>query len=83
MKSITLATNLMKIHHTNPMNAQKAGSIDFWIVLLCKNSQIKAHPNGHKINPIGQKNIHTIIHIKHHQFHHLVQPNFLVHSIGK
>ena len=65
------------------MNAQKAGLIDASMVFLCKYSHIKAHQNGHRINPTGQKNIHIIIHMMHHRFHRLVHQNFLVHSIGK
>ena len=67
----------------NHINAQKAGLIDVSILLLCKYSPIRAHQNGQRINPIGQKNIHTIIQIIHHRFHRLVHQNFLVHNIGK
>jgi hypothetical protein len=67
----------------NPIKAPKAGLIDFWTLFLCKYSHINAHANGHKINPIGQINIHVIIHMRHHQFHHLDHQNFLVHNIGR
>ena len=58
-----LAINFNKTPDENQTNAQNAGLIDFWISFLCKNSHIKAHPNGHKINHNGQKNNHIIIHI--------------------
>ena len=32
--------------------------------------------NGHKIKPIGQKNIQMSIHTMHHRFHRLVHQNF-------
>ena len=60
----------------NHKNAQNAGLIEFSILLLCKYSQIKAHQNGHKIKPIGQKNIQMSIHTMHHRFHRLVHQNF-------
>lgn len=78
-----LIMTFSKTPDTNHKKAQKAGLIDVWILFLCKYSHIKAHQNGHKINPIGQTNIPTIIHIMHHRFHRLDHQNFLVHNIGK
>ena len=83
MSNIILTITLSKIPEANHIKAQKAGLIDVLIVFLCKYSQIRAHQNGHRIKPIGQKNIQTSIHIMHHRFHRLVHQNFLVHSIGK
>jgi hypothetical protein len=57
--------------------------MDLRISFLCKNSQIKAHAKGHKINPIGQTNSQTTVHIIHHRFPRLVHQNFLVHNIGR
>ena len=71
------------IHDKNHIKAQNAGLMDFCILFWCKNSQINAHQNGHKINPKGHENIQTIIHIIHHRFHRLVHQNFLVQSIGR
>jgi hypothetical protein len=64
-----LTINFSKTPEMNHMKAQKAGLIDVFILLLCKYSPIKAHQNGHRIKPTGQKNIHTIIHMIHHRFH--------------
>ena len=83
INNIILTINFSQILDKNPIKAQKAGLIDFWICLLCKYSHTNAQANGHKINPIGQINVHVIIHMIHHQFHHLDHQNFLVHSIGK
>ena len=74
---------MSKTPETNHMNAQKAGLIDAVMIFLCKYSPIKAHQNGHRISPAGQKNIHTIIHMIHHRFHRLVHQNFWVHNIGR
>ena len=78
-----LATNFSNTPDKNPINAQNAGLIDVSILLLCKYSPIKAHQKGQIINPTGQANIQTIIHMIHHRFHRLVHQNFLVHNIGK
>ena len=78
-----LTTNFSKTPEVNHIKAQKAGLIECWILFLCRYSPIKAHQNGHRIKPIGQTNIQTIIHIIHPRFPRLVHQNFLVHSIGK
>ena len=83
MSNIILIINFRNIHDTKPTNVQNAGLIAFLISLLCKNSPINDHANGHKIKPNGPKNNQTIIHIRHHRFHHFVHQNFLVHNIGK
>jgi hypothetical protein len=83
INKIMLTATFSIVHDKNQTKAQKAGLIDVSIVFLCKYSQIRAHQNGHRIKPIGQKNIQTSIHIMHHRFHRLVHQNFLVHSIGK
>ena len=78
-----LAINFNKTQDTNPINAQKAGFIDLFMLFWCRYSHIKAQANGHIINPKAQANIHIIIHMIHHQFHRLVHQNFFVHRIGK
>ena len=83
MNNIILTISLSKTPEVNHMKAQKAGLIDAEMMFLCKYSPIRAHQNGHKINPIGHANIQTIIHMIHPRFHRLVHQNFLVHSIGR
>ena len=78
-----LITNFSNIDEPNHTKAQNAGLIDASMLLLCKYSQINAHANGHKTNPIGQKKTQITIHIIHHRFHRLDHQNFLVHIIGK
>ena len=81
--NIMLTINFSKTPEMNHIKAQKAGLIDDSKVFLCKYSPINAHQNGHRIMPIGQKNIQIIIHIIHHRFHRLVHQNFWVHNIGR
>ena len=83
INNIILTINFNIIHDKNHIKAQNAGLIDFSILFWCKYSHIKAHQNGHKIKPIGQINIPTIIHIMHPRFHRLVHQNFLVHNMGR
>ena len=83
MNSIILTINFSKTPDANHINAQKAGFIDLSILLFFRYSPIRAHQNGQRINPIGQANIQTIIHMMHHRFHRLVHQNFLVHNIGR
>lgn len=78
-----LAISFNKTQDTNPIKAQNAGLIEFFISLLCKYSHINAHANGPKTRPIGQANSQITIHTIHHRFHRLDHQNFFVHSIGK
>ena len=78
-----LAINFNKTQDTNPINVQKAGFIDLFILFWCRYSHIKAHANGHRMSPTGQANNHIIIHTIHHQFHRLDHQNFFVHNTGK
>jgi hypothetical protein len=76
INNIILTINFNKTQDANHMKAQNAGLIDEWIFLLCRYSHIKAHQNGHRINPIGQANTQMIIHATHPRFHRLVHQNF-------
>ena len=78
-----LAISFNNTQETNPIKAQNAGFIDFFKLFWCRYSPIRAHANGHRINPTGHANNHIIIHMIHPQFHRLDHPNFLVHSMGR